>query len=200
MIKEKKGFTLIELLIVIAIVAILSVVVILTLNPAELLKQARDSNRISDLNVLKSAISLYLADGLTWSPTTFCTASVTSGTIAGGPAATASGCGLVFPTISTVVMNATGTTSTAVTGTGWIPLNFSAISSGAPIGALPRDPVNNGTYYYAYYGTSTNSAFKIVAKALESTKYGTPGANQDVVSTDGGTSSTVYEAGTNLAL
>src|SRR6185295_4958783 len=59
---NRKGFTLIELLVVIAIIAILSVVVILTLNPAELLKQARDSNRISDMATLKSAISLYLAD------------------------------------------------------------------------------------------------------------------------------------------
>ena len=35
--KNRKGFTLIELLIVIAIIAVLSVVVILSLNPAELL-------------------------------------------------------------------------------------------------------------------------------------------------------------------
>ena len=58
----RSGFTLIELLVVIAIIAILSVVLILTLNPAELLRQARDSNRVSDLATLKSAISLYLAD------------------------------------------------------------------------------------------------------------------------------------------
>src|ERR1700722_3543731 len=59
--KAKRGFTLIELLVVIAIIAILSVVVILTLNPAELLRQSRDSNRVSDLSVTKSAISFYLA-------------------------------------------------------------------------------------------------------------------------------------------
>src|SRR5271156_210597 len=58
--KNKRGFTLIELLVVIAIIAILSVVVILTLNPAELLRQSRDSNRISDLSVTKSAIAFYL--------------------------------------------------------------------------------------------------------------------------------------------
>ena len=59
---SKKGFTLIELLVVIAIVAVLSVVVVLTLNPAELLKQARDSTRIADMSTYKSAISLYLTD------------------------------------------------------------------------------------------------------------------------------------------
>src|SRR3989338_2108717 len=52
-IKNSKGFTLIELLVVIAIIAVLAVAVILTLNPAELLKQARDSTRVSDMSTLK---------------------------------------------------------------------------------------------------------------------------------------------------
>ncbi|TSC59586.1 MAG: hypothetical protein LiPW15_606, partial [Parcubacteria group bacterium LiPW_15] len=39
--KNRGSFTLIELLVTLAIVAILSVVVIMTLNPSELLKQAR---------------------------------------------------------------------------------------------------------------------------------------------------------------
>ncbi|HEY4525527.1 MAG TPA: prepilin-type N-terminal cleavage/methylation domain-containing protein, partial [Candidatus Paceibacterota bacterium] len=49
---HRKSFTLIELLIVIAIVAILSTVVIITLNPAELLRQSRDSVRLSDLSLM----------------------------------------------------------------------------------------------------------------------------------------------------
>lgn len=64
-VNQRRGFTLIELLIVIAIIAVLSVVVILSLNPAELLRQARDSNRLSDMATLKSAIALYLADTAT---------------------------------------------------------------------------------------------------------------------------------------
>src|SRR3989344_7995871 len=56
------GFTLIELLIVIAILVVLSVAVVVILNPAELLRQARDSTRISDLASVNSAIALYLAD------------------------------------------------------------------------------------------------------------------------------------------
>ncbi len=56
-----KGFTLIELLIVIAILAILATAVVLVLNPAQILAQARDSQRISDLSSVKSAIALYLA-------------------------------------------------------------------------------------------------------------------------------------------
>jgi prepilin-type N-terminal cleavage/methylation domain-containing protein len=58
----RSSFTLIELLIVLAIVTILSVVVIVTLNPAELLRQSRDSNRLSDLATLNSALGMYNTD------------------------------------------------------------------------------------------------------------------------------------------
>ena len=59
---QKSAFTLIELLIVIAIVAILAVVVVLTLNPAQMLAQGRDSNRISDMSTLNTAVNLYTTD------------------------------------------------------------------------------------------------------------------------------------------
>ena len=72
----KKGFTLIELLIVIGILAILATVVVLVLNPAQLLAQARDSQRMSDLGSLKNAIALYLAtaDSPTVGAGPYCTA------------------------------------------------------------------------------------------------------------------------------
>ncbi len=63
---KSSGFTLLELLIVIAILAILSVALVLVLNPAETLKKARDSQRISDLSTIKTAIGLYMT---TVSPT-----------------------------------------------------------------------------------------------------------------------------------
>jgi prepilin-type N-terminal cleavage/methylation domain-containing protein len=56
-VSSRKAFTLIELLVVIAIIAILAVVVVLTLNPAEILKQSRDSNRVSDMDTLTHALA-----------------------------------------------------------------------------------------------------------------------------------------------
>ena len=196
--KSRSGFTLIELLVVIAIIAILSVVVILTLNPAELLRQARDSNRVSDMATLKSALSLFEADVATSSPS----ALGLYGTLFGNSGAA--------PTTSTYVGAASGnwgyaaasvslvSTSSARTvgGAGWIPTNLSAISSGAPIGALPVDPVNNASYTYTFVASST--VFKLAAK-MESSKYSFGGGG-DVVSTDGGSNTTTYEQGTNLSL
>lgn len=189
--KTKAGFTLIELLIVIAIIAILSVVVILALNPAELLRQARDSNRISDMSTLKNAISLFYADGNTYSPAASCYVSTST--------APAANCGGWF---STAFTTATTSGSRVINGTGWIPVNLSSISSGSPIPQLPIDPIDNATYYYAYGATSTSAGFKI-ASHMESTKYKN-GGNSDVETTDGGgggtNSANAMEAGSNLAL
>jgi len=181
-----KGFTLIELLIVIAILAVLSVVVILTLNPAELLRQARDSTRLSDMSTYKSAIALYLAD--VNSPfigtSTLCYAHGSS---------TMSGCTFQGRFAAGTI---TLVSSVAVNGTGWMPINFTAISAGAPMSVEPIDPANGTTYFYAYRPSGTT--YKITVD-MESTKYKQGGSN-DVESTDGGNSSSTYEVGTDLSL
>ena len=190
--KAQKGFTLIELLVVIAIVAILSVVVILTLNPAELLRQARDSNRVSDLATIKSALSLYLADVKTpelargSSGNCFVSAATTTGMTQ---------CGVFSADYGTGSSSAVA--SRTVDGTGWLPVNFNQISSGSPLPQLPVDPVNNTTTYYAYAASTTNLNFEIDAK-MESTKYST-GTN-NITYQDGGDQPTWYEVGTNLSM
>jgi prepilin-type N-terminal cleavage/methylation domain-containing protein len=198
--KKHEGFTLIELLVVIAIIAILAVVVVLTLNPAELLRQARDSNRISDFATIKSSIALYAEDVAT--TTTLCgsggcanlyTAGVTS-TWSGTYTSTSAG-GWGFVGGETDI---TSKTSHAVDGTGWLPVNLNAISSGAPISSWPVDPVNTATNTaYIYAATSTPLSTWKIATMMESAKYKTSGSG-DVESFDGGTSNYSYEQGSNV--
>src|SRR5882724_7327326 len=54
-----RAFTLIELLISIGIVAVLSTLTLLILNPVEIFKQTRDASRLASLDSLKKAISIY---------------------------------------------------------------------------------------------------------------------------------------------
>jgi len=198
--KRRNAFTLIELLVVIAIIAILSVVVVLTLNPAELLRQSRDSGRISDLSTLRTATSLYLADvtspNLASSSFGYAACYLSSLT---GVGTTTTKCGTFQSASYTTDASTTNLLYRKIDGTGWIPVNFSSISEGSPFGSLPVDPSNNASYYYAYAATSSGGYYFKLTALMESKKYNASGTN-DVVSTDGGQSNTAYEIGNNLAL
>ena len=61
-IKNKKGFTLIELLIVIAIIAILSAVIFVALNPLKRFQDTRDSRRWQDVSNILNAIKIDQVD------------------------------------------------------------------------------------------------------------------------------------------
>lgn len=206
----KKGFTLLELLIVIAILAILASAAVVVLNPAELLRRARDSGRITNIANIRNAINLYLttvttidldvqAGCMDTTPT-----SKTFTSLLTGYSGT-----LATTTISTSAYLAT-TTATAVArgtaGYGWIPINFALTAGGSPLSALPLDPNNNttgcsgsvGCFYYYLCSSNSSSTYEIGAN-MESSAYAN-GGDSDVESTDGGNSSTWYEAGNDPGL
>jgi prepilin-type N-terminal cleavage/methylation domain-containing protein len=195
---EQKGFTLIELLVVVSIIAILSVFVILTLNPAEMLKQARDSNRVSDLSTLKTAISLYLADigSPNLASSSFGYSACYLSTASGNGTTTAK-CGTFTGAGITVVASTSVAAYKNVDSTGWMPVNFKQLSIGSAFAALPVDPTNDRIYYYSYAATS-NFTFEIDA-FMESTKY-KAGGSSDIVTKDGGNNNLAYEVGSSLGL
>ncbi len=176
----KKGFTLMELLIVIGILAVLSTVVVLVINPAQLLAQARDAQRISDLGSVKSALGYYLATADT--PTLGVQARAMNNAT----------CGL---NAGVCTVNAIMTVANA----GWVGVNLTDAAGGSPLSSLPVDPTNNATYQYAYNGDNTAKTFELNTR-LESTKY------RGLMATDGGDKSTCatyieatcyYEIGTD---
>jgi prepilin-type N-terminal cleavage/methylation domain-containing protein len=176
-VKNQVAFTLIELLVVIAIIAILSVVVILTLNPAQLLQQSRDSNRLSDLSITNTALGVYAAEGgSSLGNSNLVYISVPD------PAATSSagdncqGLGLPTAPSGTTYFCGASTTYRNVDGTGWIPVSFSSLAGGSPLGQLPQDPINT-TSTGLYYTYATNGTQYMVTAIPEAQKtkasYGT---------------------------
>jgi len=189
----KKGFTLIELLVVIAILAILMSVVVVTINPAEMMKKSRDSKRISDLDALRTAINLYLSEDLSLTSNgmtaTYAYISV--------PIATAGTCGTFGGRTSYC---ATTANYQKVDGSGWIKLNFNSLTIKSPISLLPVDPTNSTSsgFFYAFGISSDLSQFELDDN-MESNYYknGGPG---DVESKDGGNNVNIYEIGSSLTI
>lgn len=215
----KRGFTLIELLMTIGIIAVLVTVVILVINPVELMKQSRDAIRIEDLNSLNKAINFYITNAETPHLGTS-TQSLPRGGVCYTSLATSTGftdpheCIGRFrslidggPGPEIVAMN-----SKAIDGTGWIPINFNEIKSfGLPLSVLPIDPVTPNTFNKAslsmliietayagfpdvsddrYYAYATDGIEGFEINArLESTKYATKASN------DGGDNDLLYEVG-----
>jgi prepilin-type N-terminal cleavage/methylation domain-containing protein len=200
---HRKAFTLIELLIVIAIISIIAVVVVLTLNPIELLRQSRDSNRVSDMSTLVSAIDLYNSDQLGTPGYSLGTANTVYVSIPDPSATTTAGdqCqGLGLLTLPATYTYHCAATSTfrAIDGTGWVPINFTSIVLGVPLSNLPVDPTNSSSSRLYYTYTTNGTQFEVTA-APESQKYGLGGSN-DIIGSDGGALASVYENGSQLGL
>ncbi len=211
-----RGFTLIELIVTVSILAILVTILIVAINPAEQLARARDSKRAGDLDAIRSAITLYVAqatstvnlsgdvqvngrckgdtDG-TDKPTIFVNTS-------GAPAITITN----YPYLQSAVTQGIATTSLAsstMSTVTWMPALIGASSGGSTLEKVPLDPTNgNGsgtTYYYVYVcdvtgGTTRN--FELNA-TFESTYFKT---DLDLDGLDGGSDSAKYEIGTDPAL
>ena len=81
--KTNLGFTLIELLIVISVIGILSGVVLNAINVQGIRQKSRDSQRVSDLKRIQTALELYFTDKRSYpipNATAFVSASVNNAT------------------------------------------------------------------------------------------------------------------------
>ena len=185
--RQTSSFTLIELLIVIGILAILVAAVVVVLNPAQLLAQARDSKRQQDLSALNQALNTVYALDQTISfgtSSTVYTSLPDSSSTCGSWGLPSLPTGWTYNCVPTSTLQQTN-------GTGWIPVNFQS-NGVVNLSSLPLDPVNasSSNLYYTYI---TGGSFKLSA-TMESQKYAS------LASSDGGTISGAFELGSNLAL
>ncbi len=201
----KKGFTLLELLIVIAILAVLGAITIFLLNPAETLKKARDSQRISDLSTIKTALGIYLTsisspqlDGIIGTKNNLCIGG--AGTITAWSSfpvtATTTPTSDYSPTF-TAVSNTSVASSSLVDGAGWIPVNLNNLTGGSPISNMPIDPINDNTELIYRYACRKSPLGFEADSALESTAFT---VDDDKRIKDGGNNSNRFEAGTDLKI
>ncbi|MFH0890495.1 MAG: type II secretion system protein [Candidatus Liptonbacteria bacterium] len=217
--QNKKGFTLLELLITIGIIAILSVAIVFVLNPAETLKKSRDSQRMSDLSTLKTAIALYV----TSTSTPYLAGASSNAACKASTAWEASDKIYYSSPSSSLITDAdldgcsstctssqvTSASSSFTDGGGWIPVNLDGLPGGSPISAMPLDPTNDAAYgasaldvvtsaglVYRYACRENTVTFEIDAQ-LESDAFT---VDDNRRTKDGGNNDNYYEAGTNLKI
>ncbi len=191
----RKGFSYIEFLIVILVVTVVSAVVFIVLNPVELLKQSRDSVRLSNIAELSKAINLFEIDSPGGNLGTRLTTYVSIPDPAANPE-TGSNCdGIGLPGLPNgwAYHCVRPENLRRVDGKGWLPLNFTILPSGPPFATLPVDPVNatSSGLYYAYIPGGSY----VLTSSLESPK----NLRSQAVN-DRGTDDTRYEVGTDFQL
>lgn len=219
---KPRGFTLVEILAVVAVLAVLAIAAVVVFNPVESLAQSRDSTRIADMGTMQVAMELYLSDRIgnydddvAYDGATKCVlpyhsvvankrygyyAAPTGGDATISEETFAKGVqGAAVDETSGSCRETSSSNNRAINGNGWLPVELSAISTGAPFASLPIDPINNGDYVYrANLGgcgvsgcaiqevTATALYYEIDAK-MESGKYS---SSKSVAATDGGDKST----------
>ncbi len=186
----EESFTLIELLIVIGILAVLVAAVVVTLNPSQLLAQARDSKRQQDLSALNQALNTVYALDQTVSfgaSSTVYTSLPDASSTCGSWGLPSLPSGWNYACVSTTTLQNTN-------GTGWIPVNFQS-NGVVSLSSLPIDPTNSSStgLYYTYV---TGGSFELSAM-MEATK--DKGINS-LAGNDGGKSWNAFEIGSNLSL
>lgn len=137
----ESGFTLIELLIVIAVMAILTTVVFVALNPLARFQDSRNSRRWSDVNAILGAVKLHQVDN--------------RGAYLDSITAAATGTDFIISTQGAALGTAVSCNGASLTAT----VNLSDLVSKGYLPKLPFDPNNVAVIQDEAAKTVTNSMY-----------------------------------------
>ncbi|MDD5431287.1 MAG: prepilin-type N-terminal cleavage/methylation domain-containing protein [Candidatus Pacebacteria bacterium] len=190
----QSSFTLVELLIVMGIVSVLAAVVVIVINPIQIMAESRDSQRLAELNTINSALIYYQSvNGTGYGTATNVYISLPD--LDGDTQ-----CIDDYPTLPDLAAgysyfcNSSLANLRNLNGTGWIPVNFSSKMSniGSFFSSLPVDPKNTaaGSFFYSYI---PGGSWALSAE-IESTKY------LSDASGDNGQDATRFEIGSDINL
>lgn len=169
---------------VLGILAILATAAVLVINPTDMLARTRDSRRLTEVRELNKAVQIADTGGLSLGTAKNIYISI--------PDTSPVCANLGLPALPSGWSYVCSNTNNyrKVDGTGWMPINFSALSIGSPLSVLPVDPINStSSLYYSYV---VGGSWELTAW-LESARYLIQGIK------DGG-DSLAYELGSDLLL
>ena len=174
-----KGFTIIELLIVIAILGVLAVALLITINPGEAQKKTRDAERLAHLKTLQVLIDQFINDGQN-----------ATGNIIGAAGANSSA-------LLQVNSQSCGVGS-------WLGIDTCAYGATVPLdpnNGVARTFVTNAAAAVPTTGTVTSQyRARIVGSDYEVNVMQESTANASKIANDGGNSAQWVEIGTSLTL
>lgn len=211
----RRGFALIDVAVVTGVVALLGATAAFVLNPADMLKESRDVERITDLGKMNAAMGLLLATS-DWRPARgVCMELAATSTSPLGEALW-KGLGMSVPVPrcyqhapSSVArceeryeapISGASSPSRKNDGSGWVPMNLSRAAGGTLLAEWPIDPKEDGINFYSFVCRKDANGLKWeFAAHMESARYAAGGAD-DAESTDGGNRPGLLEVGTDMEL
>ncbi len=174
-----KGFTIVELLIVIAILGMLAVALLITINPGEAQKKTRDAQRVIHMKSLQTLIEQFINDGRNATGAIITNAGANSSTKVAQNSET---CGVAsWIQIDTCLYGAS------------IPLDPNNRTQRTFVTNATTNPATTGLYTAQYRAKIAGSDYEV--NAMQESR-----ANSPKIANDGGNSAQWFEGGTDLTL